>query len=89
MQFRISQTIPSACSSSGQEGNTKEENNGYVVFKSTGQLGNKIRLSGEGVTSTPPQQASGLIFKDDVNDFSSTSDICFMTAILFLSVPSL
>jgi hypothetical protein len=38
-----------------------------------------------GVTPPTPmhsflQQASGQIFKDDVNDFSSTSDICFMVA---------
>jgi hypothetical protein len=35
-----------------------------------------------GVTLTPPpsflQQVSGKIFKDDVNGFSSTSDICFV-----------
>jgi hypothetical protein len=29
--------------------------------------------------ATPLSTASGHIFKDDVNGFSSTSDICFMT----------
>ncbi len=34
---------------------------------------------GRGVTLPFLQQASGQIFKDDVNGFSSTSDICFTT----------
>ncbi len=46
------------------KGNTEEENNGYVVFK----------LNSHNLL----QQASGQIFKDYMNGFSSTSDICFM-----------
>ena len=48
------------------------------------QLGNRVLCWWEGkeLLHPPPtlsiQVASGQIFKDDVNGFSSTSDICFM-----------
>jgi hypothetical protein len=46
---------------------------------STNQLGNRVVVRGGGVTVHPfLQQASGKIYKDDVNGLSSTSDICFM-----------
>jgi hypothetical protein len=52
---------------------------------STDQLGNRmVVVRGEGVTSPSAhphpflQQASGQIFKDDVNGFSSISDISYM-----------
>ncbi len=42
---------------------------------------NESARNGVGVGCTTPyqllQQSSGQIFKDDVNGFSSTSDICF------------
>jgi hypothetical protein len=61
------------------EGNAKEENNGYVVFKLkiVGTPGRQ-QGGGEGVILRPPNdhppllKASGQIYKDDVNGFSST-----------------
>jgi hypothetical protein len=41
------------------EGNTEEENNGYVVFKSTDQLGNWVGVRGEGVIP-PALSTAGL-----------------------------
>ncbi len=57
---------------------TTEENNGYVVFKwkSLDHLGNYREGEGNTTCPAPPpflRQASGQI--DDVNGFSSTSDI--------------
>jgi hypothetical protein len=46
------------------------------------QLGKRVVVRG-GVSPPPPrhpflQQASGKIFEDDMNGFSSTADICCM-----------
>jgi hypothetical protein len=62
------------------------ENNGYVVFKMKypricWNMYCMLVLRGRGVTPPAPtpflQEASGQIYKDDVNGFSSTSDIYF------------
>ncbi len=49
---------------------------------STDQLGKRVMVEKGRCYSSRPhlclQQASGYIIKDDVNGFSSTSDICFM-----------
>jgi hypothetical protein len=49
---------------------------------STDQLENKVVVRRGGIIPSSlllfMQQALGNIFKDDVNGFSSTSDICFM-----------
>jgi hypothetical protein len=60
-------------------GNTEEENNGYVVFKGKNpriRREKRVGARGEALLSPSPpppqpflQQASGLIFKDDVNSF--------------------
>ncbi len=46
------------------------------------QLGNRVVVRGEVFLHPPPhpflQQASGEIFEDDMNGFSSTADICCM-----------
>jgi hypothetical protein len=45
------------------------------------QLGNRVAVRGKAFLHPPHpflQQASGEIFEDDVNGFSSTADICFM-----------
>jgi hypothetical protein len=46
------------------------------------QLENRVAVREEEFLHPPPhpflQQASGEIFEDDVNGFSSTADICFM-----------
>jgi hypothetical protein len=51
---------------------------------STDQLGNRLGMRGECVTPPVPhpflQQASGQLFEDDVDGFSSTSEIRFMPA---------
>ncbi len=73
------------------EGNTEEENSGYVVFEEyvQDQLGNRVVVRGEGVKIRPLApplflyQASEQILKDDVNGFSSTSDIGFMIPCLW------
>ncbi len=47
------------------------------------QLGNRVVLRGEVLFSPTklfPQQAFGQIFKDNVNIFYLTSDICFMSS---------
>ncbi len=54
----------------------------------TGQLGIlAVLMRGIDVPPRPPppflQQASGQIFKDDKNGFSSISDICFMGGPVF------
>ncbi len=51
---------------------------------STDQLGNRVVVRLRGVSPPLPpflQQADGQIFKDDVNGFSSISDICFRTSL--------
>ncbi len=65
------------------------ENNGYVVFKyPADQLGNIGCLwEGKVLLHPPPpflhiQVASGQMFKDDVNGFSSTLDIWFVFFII-------
>jgi hypothetical protein len=48
---------------------------------STDKLGNRVVVMGGFITPTPRPslpQASVQIFKDDVNGFSSISDICFV-----------
>ncbi len=45
---------------------------------STGQLGNKVVVRGGGVTPSAFIQASGQLYKDDMNSFFSTSDVCFV-----------
>jgi hypothetical protein len=75
------------------ERNTKEWDKGYVVFKGNirGSAG-----GGEGarrrLDSARPhlflQQTLGRIFKDDVNGFSSTSDICVLLSMLVHRVSS-
>jgi hypothetical protein len=61
-----------------------DENIGYTSSlngTSTVQLGNRLVARGVrrySVSYSLTEQASGQIFKDDVNGFSSTSDICFM-----------
>jgi hypothetical protein len=45
---------------------------------STDQLGNRVGDEGEAVLRPFLQQASRQILQDDVNGFSSTSDICFI-----------
>jgi hypothetical protein len=65
----------------------EKDNNGYVVFKCNfPRIILKIaglgwdRGSHYSVSFHPfLQKASGQIFKDDVNGFSSNTDICFMT----------
>jgi hypothetical protein len=49
------------------ERNTEEENNGYVVL---------IGLSTESSPTPFYSRLSEQIFKDDVNSFSSTLDLC-------------
>jgi hypothetical protein len=67
-----------------QEGIAEKENNGYVVFKWNiqDQLGNRVVVRG-GYSARPhPYSRQTDIFKDDVNGFSSTSDIFFMAVLL-------
>jgi len=62
------------------EGNTDEEKNGYVVFK-LNIRGSWEKGKGKALLrSRQPflQQASGQIFEDDVNGFSTTTDIFFV-----------
>jgi hypothetical protein len=55
------------------EGHIEEENNGYVVLKWNIPGSAGIKGGGEGGEAYPfLQQASGQIFKDDVNEFFST-----------------
>jgi hypothetical protein len=61
-------------------GNSEENANGYVVFK-LNLLGSAGKQSGWRHSLSPHpflQQASGQMYKDDVNGFSSQMDICFM-----------
>ncbi len=64
-----------------------EENNGYVVFENIHRSAcvGSVGSEGERRYSACPhsflQQAYGLIFIDDVNEFSSRSNICFMSGV--------
>jgi hypothetical protein len=63
---------------------TPRKRNAITLFLnkiSTEQPGNRVVVRGEVLLRLPPfllQQASGPICKDDVNGFSSTSNISFM-----------
>jgi hypothetical protein len=60
------------------EGNTEEE---ITVTSSLNKMGKRMMVRGETFLAHPLpflQQAFGQIFKDDVNGFSSISDISFM-----------
>jgi hypothetical protein len=65
--------------------NTKEESNGYVVFKLNFDR-SAGKEDGGGVTPPAPhlflQQDQDRIFKDDMNGLPSTWDICFRFTLL-------
>jgi hypothetical protein len=69
------------------EGNAEEENNGYVVFK----LNIYLLVNTVGVTSPTPLLStadSKQMLKDDVNGFSSTSDISKLHAANYRKITS-
>jgi hypothetical protein len=70
-------------------GNTEEDNfNGYVVFELNshglaGKYGGGLRGVSPPIPHPFPLQASGQIFKDDVNWFSPNSEIFFFSSFYF------